>query len=550
MKNVLSLIFSISVLCTSQQPLMAKDEPIPEKAKSDTEKITKEIPSAITLGIVDGIIRYVKDDRRVKIRLQWDPLPLTQSLIERANESEFEVTKLEINNEDIESGNWTRNIPNEKLEKLRVALNISDLKVLSLESPNKNSLQDLDPGLKISDYIHMQRERNILKILLLSKGVKYSFGFKNQENPIVSPDFSDKNIKWQVNIYCFKNKNKSLFYRFTTKAVVEPFERKIIKENIVSSEDKKEKVSYDVRFKLNESDRISSIANNLFLLPNKDSSLGLPSAPTDNEKKALGTETTEKAVTTALTSLSGFFSFLGSSDQFGAAIQGILGGTDNTSIVSGGLIGFKNGGVSPLIGINQDVGQLGDDISGGFLFGVGLGEKTSLFLGPSIRSSLFTLSAGATLGTDAKSEVNFGGMIAIDLSRLTNSKKDTPPIKVSGSSQGGGLDRITDSIVDKYTVVEYTSDREVSMMRVCDENSVLIPVKDRKTSVNINQAKETRQYVIRGFYEYKSIDGKNVYYPNITNDKLTKMKILSNGKGAKEIPCISAKSDTTDKPVK
>ena len=144
--------------------------------------------------------------------------------------------------------------------------------------------------------------------------------------------------------------------------------------------------------------------SNLFLLSNKDSSLGLPSAPTDNEKKALGTETTEKAVTTALTSLSGFFSFLGSSDQFGTAIQGILGGTDNTSIVSGGLIGFKNGGVSPLIGINQDIGQLGDDISGGFLFGVGLGEKTSLFLGPSIRSSLFTLSAGATLG-DRKSVV-------------------------------------------------------------------------------------------------------------------------------------------------
>lgn len=547
MKNVLLLIFSISMLCTLQQPLMAKDEPSPEKAKPDTEKIAKEIPSAITLGIVDGIIRYVKDDRRVKIRLQWDPMPLTLSLINRTNESEFEVTKLDINNEDIQSGNWTRNISNEKLEKLRVALNISDLKALSLQG----SLQDLDPGLKISDYVRMQRERNILKILLLSKGVKYSFGFKTKENPIVSPDFLDKDIKWQINIYSFKNKNKPPFYRFTAKAIVEPFEKKIFEDNIELSEDKKEKVSYDVRFKLNESDQISSIANNLFLLSNKDSSLGLPSAPTDNEKKALGTETTEKAVTTALTSLSGFFSFLGSSDQFGTAIQGILGGTDNTSIVSGGLIGFKNGGVSPLIGINQDIGQLGDDISGGFLFGVGLGEKTSLFLGPSIRSSLFTLSAGATLGTEANSEVNFGGMIAIDLSRLTNSKKDTPPIKVSGSSQGGGLDRIADSMVEKYTVIEYTSDREVSMTRICDENSILIPVENRKTSVNINQLnKRTRQYVIRGFYEYKSIDGKNIYYPNITNDKLTKIEILSNGKGAKEIPCISAKADTTDKPVK
>ena len=545
MKNVLFLIFSLSILFLVQQPLMAKDEQSTKTEKSDIDKITKQVPSAITLGIVDGIIRSVKNDRSTKIRLQWDPLPVSKSLRDKANESDFEVTTLEISNGDIETGNWIRNTSNEKLEKLRVALNVPNLNELSLNSPNPDGLKDLNRALKISDYIHMQRERNIVKILLLSKGLKYSFVFKPQEDAIVPPDFSDKNIKWQISIYSFKS-NQALSYRFAVKAVVEPFERKILRENIIPKEGK-EKVFYDARFKLNKSDQISSIVNNLFLSP-KSANLELP-VPSDDERKTIGADT-EKAVTTSLTSLSGFFSFLGGSDQFGTTVQGLLGGTENTSIVGGGLIGFKKGGISSLIGINQDLGQLSDDISGGFLFGVGLGEKTSLFLGPSIRSSLFTLSAGAILGTEANAEVNFGSMIAIDLSRLTNSKKDNPPISISSSSQGGGLDQISDSIINKYTVIQYQSDRDVSMTKVCDENSILIPVEARKSPITLRRVnKETREYIIRGFYEYKSTDGKNTYYLNAVSDELIEIKFSSTGEGAKKIPCI-VNPETKDKLVK
>jgi hypothetical protein len=547
MKNVLVLIFSITFLCISSQSLMAEDPPktdAVDSKKTDVEKIVEQTPSAITLGIVDGIIRYIKNERRVKIKLQWEPLAQTISLQERANNSDFEVTTIKISNEDIKNGDWARNLDKEEIRKLGEALNNPNLKNLTF---NNIDLKDLNRGLKVSDYIRMQRERNILKTLLLSKGVQYSFGFKSKENPIVVPDYSDKNITWKINIYSFqKNKEGLTSYRFTAKAVVEPFEERIL-EDFIDPSGNKESVFYDVRFKLKESDRISSIANNLFFLP---ASFELPTKPTDETP---ATKMTEQTVNKALTSLSGFFSFFGSPEQFGAAVQGILGGTENTSIVSGGLVNFKDGGVSPLIGINQEVGQLGDDISGGILLGVGLGEKTSLFLGPSIRSSIFTLSAGATLGTQASSEINYGGMIAIDLSRLTNSKKDPSPIKVTGSSKGGGLGQIGDEVIDKYdkyTVVEYESNRIISMTRICDENSAPIPDKLKKSEEFKIANSKTRKYVIRGIYEYKSANREETYYPNFISDKLNQLDkpISSDGKGATKRPCTEAKDSTSDKP--
>jgi hypothetical protein len=112
--------------------------------------------------------------------------------------------------------------------------------------------------------------------------------------------------------------------------------------------------------------------------------------------------------------------------------------------------------------------------------------------------------------------------------------------------------QISDAIIDKYTVVEYQSDRDISMTMVCNENSVLIPVEARKKPIIFSKVSEkTRKYVTRGFYEYKSADEKKVYYANYTNDKLIdKQQILSDGKGAKELPCTVAKASTSDKPSK
>ena len=204
------------------------------------------------------------------------------------------------------------------------------------------------------------------------------------------------------------------------------------------------------------------------------------------------------------------------------------------------------------MGVNQELGQISDDISAGVILGVGLGEKTSLFLGPSIRSSIFTLSAGATLGTQTNSEVNFAGLICIDLSRLTSSKKDSQQIKVSGSSQGGGLGEITEETIKRYTAVEYTSDRDILMTRICDEKSVLIAEADKNPITFSKASDKTRMYVIRGFYEYKSAKGDKVYYPNYTNDKLIKIDqpISSDGKQGQKPLCTEAKAATSDKPSK
>jgi hypothetical protein len=55
--------------------------------------------------------------------------------------------------------------------------------------------------------------------------------------------------------------------------------------------------------------------------------------------------------------------------------------------------------------------------------------------------------------------------------------------------------------------------------------------------------------LIRGFYEYKSVDGTKVYYPNFTDDKLIEIKqpISSDGKEGQKPPCTEAKAGISNK---
>lgn len=248
-KPVLIFALSVAISCYLGNSLSAQDKP-PSTGVTSAETINKELPTAIKLGIVDGIVRYVNNEKRIKIQLAWEPLPVTDSLIEQSTKYNFVVTKLKISNQDIESGGW-------------------DNKIAGLKASSNDPDPLANDTIRVSEYMQMQRERNILTAILKSRGGEYSFGLKADARSISPPNFSDKKIDWYIDVYTFKNDRGGEYYRFTAKAVVEPFDT-----NIIDYGSRKE-IFYDARFKLKESQYISQIASNLFVTRNSISALRL-----------------------------------------------------------------------------------------------------------------------------------------------------------------------------------------------------------------------------------------------------------------------------------
>lgn len=394
----------------------------------ETSKPTtiEQVPSAIKATIQDGVIRYVNGVRKAKFALEWNPLPvndnLVNSLIQYNKVGHYSIT--------INQKNANRNIlcssNPQDINIIYEALGVSNSGDCNRLNPN-TSLQDEEiktlfatEGIKPSEYISMSQERNILKTILQSQGVEYAFNIK-KEGEIEVPDFSDKNIDWKINIYKYKWRNSNLsYYRFSIKAVVKPFEKSVL----FSDEQDKTNIKFHARLKVKNLNQQTSIPNEYFYVQKLDGTVPAQISGANEELKKRKSE-----LDTRFSNLEGIFSIVGGVSQLGSVTQGFLGGTDSSSIISGGLVDFSNGGIHPLVGVNQEIGKVGD-ISTGVVVGVGLGEKTSIFLGPSIQSSIFTISAGATLGAKQQSDLGFAGLVSVDLSRLSGSKTDVNTIAV------------------------------------------------------------------------------------------------------------------------
>jgi hypothetical protein len=113
-------------------------------------------------------------------------------------------------------------------------------------------------------------------------------------------------------------------------------------------------------------------------------------------------------------------------------------------------------------------------------------------------------------------------MVAVDLSRITNSKKNRDAIPVKVSAGGGGLGQTSDRIINKYTFLDYQVDRNYQLTRVCDEGNKKISEDNKKLKniLNLTEAsKKKRIYIPRGIYQYITPKEK-VAYLDLTADKL------------------------------
>jgi hypothetical protein len=429
-KSIIPICLSISLLAASNNASFAAD------VNAD------EFKSAIQAVVADGIIK--SRNSRAVFDLNWNLLPVTEGLIQ--NQIKLDNIKKEDSPISI---TFTQKSKNSILCDLRAEDQVQIYKALGVDEKNSScdrlqprnimvsgsgnqksqSIRDVEldkifggaSSIQSSDYVAMTLERNILKTILTSKGIKYDLNLRAGEELDV-PNFSDKNITWKINIY--KNRwfdvgqEEINYYRFSIKAKVDRIERNNF------SLDKKS-VAYDARIAFKDSETLTRVKNPYFSVDKLGQKVTLVENPTFKAETA----TAQNQIAQSLSSLSGIFNIFGGGEQLSNISQGLFSGTDNSSIVSGGLFNFKNGNVDPLIGINREITNIGD-ASVGLVYGVGLGQKTSIFLGPSIQESIFTLSAGATLGAGQQSEIGFAGLVSVDLSRATNSKKDINTVEL------------------------------------------------------------------------------------------------------------------------
>jgi hypothetical protein len=462
--------------------------------------------SAIKAIVQNGVVEYIKGVKKARISLEWNPLPvnekLVDSLIQYKKVDSFPRTE-EINqnnNRNVACGLISKDL---LYEVLGVRNNSSCDR---LETDKNLQQRELDTlfsvgGISPAEYIAMSRERTILRTILTSKGIEYAFNLTN-DGEIEAPDFKDKDITWQIKIY--KNiwpsaPSDIYYYRFSIKAIVKPFDKNVLSNN--------QRVAFNARIRIKDLEKQTSIPNRFFSVTN--TSTIIPELINSPDTTKIASEAAKN-----FTNLSGIFNIVGGGSQLGAATQGLLGGTENSSFISGGLLDFTNGGVDPLIGVSQEIGKIGD-IGTGIVFGVGLGEKTSIFLGPSLQTSIFTLSAGATLGAKKQSDVNFAGLISVDLSRLTGSKTDVNTIKVDNPSVGNpsNIRKEIDDTTSSNTLIKYkinsNSSQNISfdLVLVCDKDG-----KKVSTSTKIQPINKSNGilYLEKGVYGYKVRKGLSI----------------------------------------
>jgi hypothetical protein len=235
--------FSLVKPVTSKDLIGIKDTKI--------DDAVQQFPSAIKIGIIDGIVKYINNEQRIKVSLQWIPLSVTENLVEQASSKNFAVVKLRISNKELKSDSWFQRLKQDEKNKVLNAFNVDSINQLLTSLNEKRESQDLfnsltDGSLNIPEYLRMRRDRNIIRALINSEGVEYSFGVKSKEREILPPEYSNENIIWHIDIYQF-NENH---YRFTAKVVVEPFEVRLTNDVLDNSNPKEPKTFYDTRFKL------------------------------------------------------------------------------------------------------------------------------------------------------------------------------------------------------------------------------------------------------------------------------------------------------------
>lgn len=316
-------------------------------------------------------------------------------------------------------------------------------------------------NITVPEYYRMLREYFIVTDLFRTKGIAYSLDLNGIEASMPgdttlvpyqgkSAYIFYQGIDWKIDIVrrpVSEDFNVS-YYRFGAKAVT----RKPIEFQFRNDSNPTASIAMSFR----QSDITFNIDD---LYPDKAFEINSQSVISDEVKQQLGTIKSKQG----LSQLDIPFASITGISASQVVSRKFLGGANNTSFIGGGLIG--NDEIQSLVGANLEIGKFAEDLVPGLLFGLSpRDEDATLFLGPSLRFSIFTLAAGARLFEfDDGVRVRPAGVVSLDLSRVLNGNQ-SQNIPVEDPNFGGGWFDFTgivaEDLSENIALIGYTLKQE------------------------------------------------------------------------------------------
>ena len=407
---------AIATLAIATHPAIAQTSANDSNSSSDENKsptleLTK-IPTAIRINVVNGIIKYLNNSKQVTLGLEWSLLPDSPNL-DRESIGTIPLTCHIKNNNLGNPDKWIEDLSDKCKEGLKDALMVSDLKEVnpqqtiktsndfkkfwlepsnsgdnpsdnSGDNPDKNRDNGYDSvfngSISASDYFSLQRDHLQILNLLKSNGIGYMLevtGADATNLPEQKRRSDGSDITWEIKIFEFTASRKPEIkrYRFTAKAMVEPFNLVFPNKTSENEGDLGSQANLDVTFEFIPGEGTIG----LFQTKLMGSQTTIELRPATEEKlNELENQIAEGQLSTVL-------SLLGSSNLGEFVTNGILAGTQNASIISGGMIADDN--VEPIIGANLELFNMGNEATGGIALGIGYTDNNPLYVGLSLQYS-------------------------------------------------------------------------------------------------------------------------------------------------------------------
>jgi hypothetical protein len=505
----------------------ADSQPKTDKTGGSAAEATPTLASSLKLKLTNGVIDFVNGARRARISLAWQLLPL-DPLLETAASQELaeRAPDFDIDNRHLASEAWRNDLPPDLSPEWGVPGGLGAL-AQGLEAWHQQFLKHWDyqdpeakqrvenflrsGALTPRQYLSMLRDHQLLHVLLSSAGFRIDLKANDESLDVRSLPKAVQTAKWRVVALKFRISTDpdEFVYRYALTARMNPFD-------IVLPGSSADTIRLEARATWQPKDHDLRSALKW--------RLGVYDSAINFENIDVKTEPVVEDQLAKITKNGGpsrletYIRFFGGIQLGDVVVQNLLGGTRNTSIISGGLISRKR--VSSLIGVNLEPwsGRL-PGVSPGFLLGLDPSDTNNFFAGVSARFDAITLSVGSRIAEEDRTKRtppgkgtvlggHWAGVLSFDLSRLLGGKKSVTQLPVKTNEPAGGelglsSDSLTNNLAGFLVTVQDNAggDKKGSRLRIIrvqDEAGAELPEKQRR-AMTLHQG---LQFLPAGQYHY------------------------------------------------
>lgn len=446
--------------------------------------------TAVRMSIVNGIVQTINNTRQVNMALEWDYLPLSHLLSDKAASFDVKPITIDISNNDLKSGaDWPSKLSSPQRTLLMNALSLDAKTPFATADQREtssqiaiNNFQNLwytadgaslrSSSISVPDFLASQRDFFCVLTLLRSQGINSSFSVENADVKGPNPRIESNDIHWHISIYDMQITAKVHLYRFTVAAKEDSFPVMFSNPNDTTAT-LNAKFSF-IRHRDDQgrpNDILVGIAPQYLVTVVTQQNAALPAAKTSDQQLADPTDSL------APSSLESTLQMVGGVDLNDVISKGLLGGSAQSSFVSGGL--FGRGRVNQLLGIDTDIWRRGSN-SFGYTLGALPNNSNALFTGLTAQLGDLMLMPGFVAEPNANdTKTAFKGALGVsfDLGRVLGMKKDnTYPLSNSTNDPNWPA---SDDLYANLAAINYTLKTTTS-----PDSSLLAPAEIRLNWTN------------------------------------------------------------------